>query len=145
MSSNLQENETKWGQKPRLFFTSEHPTEQPKQFRQTEQRRTCLRRSTLLRLSVQQQNAIDLLVKVVQTGRLDERGSVTRSTLTRWRLHHSAFRAELNVQRSSGRFREKLRALIPGTGGVLGDSMRVTQPTQTGPTSAWTFCERSTF
>jgi hypothetical protein len=79
-------------------------------------------------LSVQQQNAIDLLVTGCSDRETADKVGVTRSTVTRWRLYHPAFRAELNAQRAAvwGQAREKLRALIPEAVDILADSIRDT-------------------
>ena len=80
----------------------------------------------LMHLSVQQLNAIDLLIMGCSDRETADKVGVTRSTVTRWRLYHPAFRAELNAQRAAvwGQAREKLRALIPEAVGVLADAIR---------------------
>ena len=79
----------------------------------------------LRRLSIQQLNAIDLLV----TGSSDavaEKVGVDRSTVTRWRLYHPAFVAELNTQREAlwGVAKEKLSSLIPEAVDAVAEAMR---------------------
>lgn len=80
----------------------------------------------LLHLSVQQQNAIDLLITGCSDRETADKVGVTRSTVTRWRLYHPAFRAELNVQRTAiwGQAREKLLALIPEAVDIIASSIR---------------------
>ena len=80
----------------------------------------------LLHLSIQQQNAIDLLVTGCSDRETADKAGVTRSTVTRWRLYHPAFRAELNAQRAAvwGQARERLRALIPEAVEAIAEAIR---------------------
>ncbi len=66
-------------------------------------------------LSVEQRNAIDLLV----TGKTDAETAavvgVSRQTICGWRNHHPAFMAEMNARRQAiwGTAGDRLRALMP--------------------------------
>jgi len=64
-------------------------------------------------LTIQQRNAIDMLVTGCTDREAAEAAGLNRSTVTKWRLYHPAFRAELEVQRAAtwGAAREKLRSL----------------------------------
>lgn len=68
----------------------------------------------LRKLTVQQQNAIDLLVTGCSDKEAADKLGLNRSTVTRWRLYHPAFKAELNAQREAvwGTAKEKLRGLV---------------------------------
>ncbi|MDP2949828.1 MAG: hypothetical protein Q8P22_09865 [Chloroflexota bacterium] len=72
-------------------------------------------------LTVEQHNAIDLLV----TGKTDqdtaEAVSVNRVTVTKWRLYDPYFQAELNRRRQDtwGTAADRLRAMVPKALGVL--------------------------
>src|SRR5262245_42807538 len=72
-------------------------------------------------LTVEQQNAVDLLV----TGRTDAEAAdavgVHRVTITRWRLHDAHFQAALNRRRQEvwGESLDRLRALVPQALAVL--------------------------
>ncbi len=80
----------------------------------------------LVHLTIEQQNAIDLLITGCSDREAAEKVGVTRSTVTRWRLYHPAFRAELNMQRAQvwGVAREKLRALVPEAVDIVADAIR---------------------
>jgi hypothetical protein len=80
----------------------------------------------LRKLTVQQANAIDLLVTGCSDREAAEAVGVTRSTVTRWRLYHPAFQAELNAQRAAlwGAAKEKLRSLIPEAVDVIANAIR---------------------
>lgn len=79
----------------------------------------------LRKLTVQQSNAIDLLVTGCSDREAAEAVGVNRSTITRWRLYHPAFQAELNAQRAAlwGQAKEKLRSLIPEAVDILADAL----------------------
>lgn len=79
----------------------------------------------LRKLTVQQQNAIDLLVTGCSDREVAEKVGVNRSTITRWRLYHPAFRAELNAQRAAlwSIAKEKLRSLILDAVDLLTEEM----------------------
>ncbi len=80
-----------------------------------------------LELSIEQQNAIDLLV----TGQADqvvaEAVGVTRQTVGTWRNHHPAFAAALNARRLEvwGGACDRLRALLPKALDVLEGALTV--------------------
>lgn len=66
-------------------------------------------------LTIEQQNAVDLLVSGSTDAAVAERVGVYRTTVTRWRLHDPYFRAALN-QRREEVWREagdSARALLP--------------------------------
>lgn len=66
-------------------------------------------------LSVEQQNAIDLLVTGKTDQEVAEAVGVARQTVCGWRLYHPVFRAELNKRRKEvwGASADKLRSLLP--------------------------------
>jgi len=68
----------------------------------------------LLELSVRQRNAIDMIVMGATDHEAAEKVGVARETVTRWRLYHPAFRAELDRSRRAiwGASADRLRALI---------------------------------
>jgi len=68
----------------------------------------------LLELSVRQRNAIDLIVMGSSDQDAADKVGVARETVTRWRLYHPAFRAELDRSRRAvwGSSADRLRALI---------------------------------
>lgn len=76
-------------------------------------------------LSVEQQNAIDLLV----TGKTDqdcaEAVGVHRTSVSRWRLYDPAFQAALNARRQEvwGASADKLRSLVPKALDTLATAM----------------------
>lgn len=80
----------------------------------------------LRKLTIQQQNAIDILVTGCSDKDTADKVGVTRSTITRWRLYHPAFQAELNAQRAAvwGTAKEKLRSLIPEAVDILAQALR---------------------
>ncbi len=65
-------------------------------------------------LSVEQENAIDLLLEGKPDREVAEAVGVTRQTVCDWRNHHAAFVAELNSRRKDvwGGQVERLRALV---------------------------------
>ena len=69
----------------------------------------------LHKLSVQQLNAIDLIVTGYSDREVAEKVGVNRSTVTRWRNYHPAFIAELNIQREAlwGSAKVRIRSLLP--------------------------------
>ena len=69
----------------------------------------------LLQLTPVQQSAIELLLAGRNDRQTSETVDVHRTTITRWRLHHPAFRAELNRQRIElfGAATDRLRSLVP--------------------------------
>ena len=68
-----------------------------------------------LELSVEQRNAIDLLVTGQTDQAVAEAVGVTRQTVCGWRNHHPAFAAALNARRLDvwGGACDRLRALLP--------------------------------
>lgn len=79
----------------------------------------------LRKLTIQQQNAIDILVTGCSDKDTADKVGVNRSTITRWRLYHPAFQAELNAQRAAvwGTAKEKLRSLIPEAVDILAQAL----------------------
>lgn len=80
----------------------------------------------LRHLTIQQQNVIDMLVTGCSDREAAEKVGINRSTVTRWRLYHPAFQAELNTQRAAvwGVAKEKLRALIPEAVDVVAEAIK---------------------
>jgi hypothetical protein len=76
-------------------------------------------------LTVQQRNAIDMLVTGCTDREAAEAAGLNRSTVTKWRLYHPAFQAELEVQRQAtwGAARERLRTLAMSAVDTLEDLM----------------------
>lgn len=76
-------------------------------------------------LTVQQRNAIDMLVTGCTDREAAEAAGLNRSTVTKWRLYHPAFQAELEVQRRAtwGAAREKLRSLTMNAVNTLEELM----------------------
>jgi hypothetical protein len=114
---------------PDLSLTFTGPTEQTTETTEADSQNsteTHIFEVDLLHISVQQRNAIDLLITGCSDRETADKVGVTRSTVTRWRLYHPAFIVELNVQRAAvwGQAREKLRALIPEAVDVLAASIR---------------------
>ena len=66
-------------------------------------------------LSIEQANAIDLLVGGESDRKVAQIVGVTRQTICGWRLYHPDFRAELNKRRREvwGASADKLRSLLP--------------------------------
>jgi hypothetical protein len=66
-------------------------------------------------LNIEQLNAIDLLVTGLSDREVAERIGVARQTVAKWRLHHPAFRAELEKRRRElwGVSADKIRCLLP--------------------------------
>ena len=66
-------------------------------------------------LSVEQANAVDLLVLGLPDQEVAEAVGVTRQTVCGWRNHHPAFQAALNVRRHEvwGGACDRLRSLLP--------------------------------
>jgi hypothetical protein len=71
--------------------------------------------SQLFTLSVKQLNAIDPIVAGSNDREVAEKVGVERETVTRWRLYHPAFRAELNKRRKEvlESSLDKMRTLVP--------------------------------
>jgi hypothetical protein len=67
------------------------------------------------RLTVKQENAIDMLVMGGTDSEVAEGIGVHRVTVTRWRLYDPQFEAELNARRKAiwGSAVDRLRALLP--------------------------------
>ena len=68
-----------------------------------------------LGLTVEQLNAIDLLVTGISDREVAEKVGVARQTVNNWRLHHLGFQAQLNRQREEiwGVSKDRMRALVP--------------------------------
>jgi hypothetical protein len=68
-----------------------------------------------IELSVEQRNAIDLLVVGKTDQEVAEAVGKSRQTVCAWRLYHPDFRAELNKRRREvwGAAADKLRSLLP--------------------------------
>jgi hypothetical protein len=66
-------------------------------------------------LSVEQENAIDLLLTGKPDAEVAAALGVTRQTVCRWRGHHPVFRAELNRRRKAltAAHLDRLRTLVP--------------------------------
>jgi hypothetical protein len=71
--------------------------------------------AALTTLSVEQQNAIDLLVTGQGDAEVAAAVGVTRQTVCTWRGHHPGFQAALNARRAEtwGRTVDRLRELLP--------------------------------
>lgn len=65
-------------------------------------------------LSLVQQNAVDLMVAGMRDREVAEQVGVRRETVTRWRLYHPTFKAELNRRRHEvwGSCADKMRDLL---------------------------------
>lgn len=65
-------------------------------------------------LSIEQENAVDLLLQGLPDGEVAEAVNVTRQTVWTWRKEHPAFIAELNRRREAvwGSQTERLRGLV---------------------------------
>lgn len=72
-------------------------------------------------LTVEQQNAIDLLVTGKSDQAVADAVGVSRPTVTSWRLYDPHFQAELNKRRKEvwGASADRLRALLPKAFDVL--------------------------
>lgn len=77
----------------------------------------------LIELSTRQRIAIDLLVMGASDNEVSIKIGTARETVTRWRLYHPAFRAELNRERRDvwGGSADQLRTLLRHSLGVLDD------------------------
>ena len=73
------------------------------------------KKSHLMTLAIEQQNAITLLMTGLSDREVAEKVGVRRETVTKWRNYHQAFRAELNRQRKElyDQTMDGLRNLIP--------------------------------
>ena len=72
-------------------------------------------RQKSLELTVEQLNAIDLLVTGVSDREVAEKVGVSRQTVTNWRLHNLAFQAELHRLRKEiwGNSKDRIVSLVP--------------------------------
>lgn len=72
-------------------------------------------KSQLSSLTVEQQNAITVLLTGLSDREVAETVGVCRETVTKWRLYHPAFRAELNRQRHElwEHGLDRMRSLVP--------------------------------
>lgn len=77
-------------------------------------------------LSIEQHNAIDLLIQGKSDRETAEAVGVVRQTVTGWRLSNAAFICELNKRRADvwGAQTERLRAMVGEALGVLADDLR---------------------
>jgi len=82
-------------------------------------------KSQLLKLSVEQAQAIDQLMTGKNDREVAEAIGVRRETITRWRLYHPAFQAELNRRRAEvwNNSRESMLQLIPQVIEALSDAI----------------------
>ncbi len=66
------------------------------------------------KLTIEQENAIDLLVQGLSDREVAEKVNVSRETVTRWRNENPHFQAELNRKRKEiwGAAQSRLRALV---------------------------------
>ena len=81
-------------------------------------------------LSIEQENAIDLLIQGKTDGDTGAAVGVTRQTVNGWKNHDAAFIAELNARRREifGAHGERLRALVSKAVDVLEDSLTAEDP-----------------
>lgn len=81
------------------------------------------KRSQLMTLTIEQEKALPLLMTGLSDREVAEQVGVRRETVTKWRNHHPAFRAELN--RLRGELHDQtlngLRNLIPQAIAALAD------------------------
>lgn len=85
--------------------------------------------SDLLRLTIEQQKAIETLLTGASDREAAEAVGVNRETVTKWRLYHPAFQAELNYRRQElyeGNA-DKLRSLVPEAVIVLEGALKDTE------------------
>jgi len=78
-------------------------------------------KSRHIELSIEQLNAVDLLVVGKTDLAVAEAVGKSRQTICAWRLFHPDFRAELNKRRREvwGASADKLRSLLPQALGVI--------------------------
>lgn len=83
-------------------------------------------------LSIEQQNAIDLLIQGKSDRETAEAIGVSRQTVTSWRNNNPAFIAELNKQRKAvwGAQVDRIRYLISAALDVLEEDLRDTENKQ---------------
>jgi hypothetical protein len=76
-------------------------------------------------LSIEQQNAIDLLILGKSDREVAEEVGVSRPTVTDWRNHNEHFAAELNRRRQEvwGAHTERLRTLVAQAVDALADNL----------------------
>lgn len=81
-------------------------------------------------LSVEQENAIDLLLQGLTDKDAAERVGVSRQTVTTWRNGHALFQAELNRRRKDlwGGQTERLRGLVAQAVDVLAEDLAGADP-----------------
>lgn len=79
----------------------------------------------LLHFTSQQQSAIDLLLSGKNDRETAEAIGVHRTTVTRWRLYHPLFQAELNRRRKElyGAAADRLRSLLPAALDILTEEL----------------------
>ena len=83
------------------------------------------KRSHLLTLTIEQQNALPLLMSGLSDREVAEHVGVRRETVTKWRNYHPAFKAELNLLRSAlhDQTMDGIRNLVPQAIAALGAEM----------------------
>ena len=76
-------------------------------------------------LSIEQLNAIDLLITGMSDRETAEKIGVARQTVTKWRLHHPALKAELERRRQElwGFSADRIRSLLPKAAEVVEQSI----------------------
>ncbi len=81
-------------------------------------------------LSVEQRNAIDLLVLGKTDREVADAVGASRQTVNAWRNHHPEFAAELNLRREEvwGAGVDRLRSLLPKALGVLERALEADPP-----------------
>lgn len=77
-------------------------------------------------LTIEQRNAIDLLVQGLSDREVAEKVGVARETVTRWRNENPYFQAELNRKRKEiwGAAEDRLRALVSDAVKVLEEELK---------------------
>ena len=82
-------------------------------------------KSQLMKLSIEQLQAIDQLMMGKNDREVAEAVGVSRETITRWRLYHPAFQAELNRRRTElwNISRDSILQLIPQAIDALSDAI----------------------
>ena len=88
-------------------------------------KQTTNRYKTLHKLSIDQQNAIDLLVQGKTDQETADEAGVHRVTVTKWRNYHPAFQAALNQRRKDlwAESVDQLRGLLPKALQVLANKL----------------------
>lgn len=81
---------------------------------------------TIRQLSLEQENAIDLLIQGYGDREVAEKVGVARQTVNEWRNHDGIFRVELNRRRQAvwGSQLERLRSLVEKAVDVLENDLK---------------------